>query len=247
MESGLESLVFDLPIDMQAPLGQVGVVHVSWTKDSEPAVTMTMTEGLALPPQIPTEALEQQGLQQGKQFLVSMLNRQIGTLLDQGVATMGGVQDGLVAVNYESPDAQTQGILSHVYLFDEDSMLKRSIVKVNAGAMGEAELTQTFAWKPAGGAQDGLVVDSESVVADFGMMQQNQQATYGYRTLGRILLPVRMSIVPEMPAMMGGGEQTRVLAAENLTVNGSAVPAEELAEPPAPAANEDESTPPGDG
>jgi hypothetical protein len=233
--SGLQGLSFDLPYDMP-PLGSLGVIHVEWAKGAEPIATMTLTEGLELPPQIPAEALEAQAVQQGKQFLGSMLNRPIGSLLEAGVATMGGVRDGLVAVNYAAPDAAAQGIVSQAYLFDEDNMLQRSVAEIEApGPMGEMKvsMTQAFSWKPADGAADKLIVDSQVIDMDFGFMQQKTTASFGYRQLGEILLLVRTSTVSELPAMMGGGEQTQVLEARNLVVNGAAVANPEPA--PAPA------------
>jgi hypothetical protein len=211
--SGLQGLSFDLPYDMP-PLGSLGVIHVEWAKGAEPIATMTLTEGLELPPH----------------------NRPIGSLLEAGVATMGGVRDGLVAVNYAAPDAAAQGIVSQAYLFDEDNMLQRSVAEIEApGPMGEMKvsMTQAFSWKPADGAADKLIVDSQVIDMDFGFMQQKTTASFGYRQLGEILLLVRTSTVSELPAMMGGGEQTQVLEARNLVVNGAAVANPEPA--PAPA------------
>lgn len=235
--AGLEGLAFDIPYDMP-PMGLLGVIHVSWAKGGEPTATVTLTEGLALPPQYPAELIEAQGVQQGKQFLGSMLNRPIASLLDVGVATLGVVRDGMIAVNYVAPDAAAQGIVSQAYLFDEDSTLQRSITEIEApGPMGEMKISmaQAFAWKPADGAADKLIVDSQVIDADFGFMQQKSTATFDYRKLGEILLLVKTTTVSILPPMMGGGEQTQVLEATNLVVNGAAVADAAPAAPTTPA------------
>jgi hypothetical protein len=236
--AGLEGLAFDLPYDMP-PMGPIGVIHVTWAKGGEPTATMTLAEGLELPPQIPAEALEAQGVQQGKQFLGSMLNRPIASLLDAGVATLVGEREGLVAVNYVAPDAAAQGIVSQAYLFDEDSTLQRSVAEIEApgGPMGEMKVSmaQAFTWKPADGAPDKLIVDSQVIDMDFGFMKQKTTATFGYRKLGDILLLVKTTTVSVLPPMMGGGEQTQVLEATNLVVNGAAVADAAPAAPTTPA------------
>jgi hypothetical protein len=162
----------------------------------------------------------------GQQFVGSLLNRTVGSMLDSGVATKGGVRDGLVAVNYAAVDAASQGIVSQSYLFDEENTLQRLVAEMKVpGPMGEMKvsLSQAFTWKPMEGTDGKLISATQVIDTDLGFMKQKGTVTFDYRELAGIVLLVRISKVSELPAMMGGGEQTQVLEVKNLVLNGTAV------------------------
>jgi hypothetical protein len=223
--AGLMSLAFDMDADVPG-LGVVGAVHVTWAAGQDAQTAFTATEGLALPAQVPVQVLEAQAKSSAQQFLGSMLNRSIGSLLDVGVATMGGLQEGLVAVSHHNPTAAAQGVKSQTFYFDGESQLKKSAVVVEQetpmGAM-TINMLQTFVWKPAEGS-DLLVRESETLEMDLGVLgTQTGNVTYTYQQVAGIVLPLQISTLMKLPPMMGG-EQKQVVAAKNLVVNGSPAP-----------------------
>jgi hypothetical protein len=234
LAAGLTSLEFDLPVDIGPPIGQVSTVHMIWAVDGETSTTVNLEEGLELPPMITREALEAHSVQQAEQFLGNMLNRHIGSLLETGVATMAGVQDGLVAVDYIEADAAEQGVQSQTFFFNDDSELQRAAVVIESeGPMGAMTINMTtnFVWRQVSGDDTRLLMDSQEVEIDMGMMTQSSKAALGYVTVGEIMLANSLKTTTSLPAMMGGGEQTQLVRALNLMVNGEPVADTPAAEP----------------
>jgi len=226
--AGLKSLAFDVDVDVPK-LGRLGTVHVTWEAGQDAQTHFTAADNPSLPPGMPPGMLEAQSNATAQQLLGGMLNRTIGSLLDEGVATMAGVQDGLVAVSHYHPAAAAQGVKSQLYFFDDDSRLMKSTTVIEQQGM-TVNITQSYAWKPAAEGSELLVADSQSVEADFGMMKQSSHAAFTYMKVGTIVLPIRIETSSKGPM---SGEQ--VMAAKNLVVNG------EVAAVPAPPA-----TPTGD-
>jgi hypothetical protein len=222
--AGLTSLSFDVDVDMP-PLGRVGSVRVTWAAGQAADASFTAAEGVALPPQLPAEVIAAQATAQAQQFLGNMLNRPIASLLDAGVATMAGVQEGLVAVRHDNPMATSQGVKAQFYLFDEDNRLQKSTTELEQQAMGASmtiNMSQTYAWRPVEGTEL-LVPDKQTVEVDLGMMgKQTGDISYTYAQSGAIVLPVRVATHMMAPPMLGG-EQTQTMLAKNLVVNGEPV------------------------
>ena len=82
---------------------------------------------------------------QADQLLGTMLNRPIASLLDAGVLTMAGVQDGLVAVKHDNPAAAQRGVKSQLYFFDEDGLLKKSTAEIEQQKIAMEELERSSA------------------------------------------------------------------------------------------------------
>jgi hypothetical protein len=217
--AGLRSLAFDLDVEMPK-LGPLGSVHVTWTA-GEPART-DFTAAPTLAAALPKEMAEAQSSAMAQQLLGGMLNRPLASLLDGGVATMGGVQEGLVAVNHHHPVAAAQGVKSQVYLFDEEGLLKKSATVMEQAGQS-ATITQTYSWRPAAEGTDLLVAVGQSVEATIptpmGDMTQTSNASFTYIQVGAIVLPVQIAMSSQGPM---SGDQ--VLKARNLFVNGEAAP-----------------------
>jgi hypothetical protein len=228
--AGLKSLAFDMDIDLPQPMGHVGAVHVTWAAGQPAQTVFTAAEGLNLPPQVPQEMIEAQSNATAQQLLGGMLNRTIASLLDEGVATMAGVQEGLVAVSHYLPAAAAQGVTSQIYLFDEDGKLQKSTTVVKQQGM-TINVVQNYSWKPAGEGTALLVAEAQSVEADFGIMKQSSNASFTYTQVGAIVLPTRIATSSKGPM---SGDQ--IMAARNLVVNGEATPVSPAPAESAPAA-----------
>lgn len=215
--AGLKSLAFDVDVDFPG-LGRVGAVHVTWAAGQEAQTVFTVAENSALPPGLPTGMLEAQSNNLVQQLLGGMLNRPIASLLDAGVATMAGVQEGLVAVSHVHPAFAAQGVTSQIYLFDDDGRLQKSMTEGEQQGM-TVNLVQGYSWKSAAEGTQLLVADEQSGEAKIGPMKQSSTATFGYTQVGAIVLLIRISTSNTGPM---SGEQ--VLAATNLVVNGEAIP-----------------------
>jgi hypothetical protein len=224
--AGLKSLAFDVDIEMPQ-IGHLGVVHVTWAAGEAAKTDFKADEAAPLPPGAPAGMIEAQSNATAQQLLGGMLNRSIASLLDEGVATMAGVQENLVAVSHHHPAAEAQGVKSQIYLFDDDGRLKKSNTEVEQQGM-TINIAQTYSWKPATEGSELLVADAQTVEAKFGPMTQTSQATFSYTQVGAIVLPVRIATSSKGPM---SGEQ--VIAASNLVVNGEAAPVA-----PAPAAGD---------
>ena len=215
--AGLTSLAFDVDVDLPK-LGRLGTVHVTWAAGEEAKTSFTAQENPALPVGMPAGMIEAQANATAQQLLGGMLNRTIGSLLDEGVATMAGVQEDLVAVNHHHPAAAAQGVKSQLYLFDDEGRLMKSKTEMQQQGM-TMNIVQSFSWKPAAEGTDLLVADSQSVEAKFGPMTQSSKAAFTYIQVGAIVLPIRISTSSSGPM---SGEQ--VIAASNLVVNGTPAP-----------------------
>ncbi len=228
--SGLTSLGFDLPIDFPQ-LGNLGTAHVTWNTDGamDIKVDRAADAGSRMPPGLPAEAIDQAGRQAAQQLLQTMLNHPISPMLEAFVATMDGVEDGLVKVSFSSPEAAAQGFQQAFYFDDENRLQKVTMAGKQMGM--SVTQTQRFTWKPSG-VGDSLVLESEASEADLGLMKQKSVVTFTRRTVGEIILTTGIITTVEGPPPMGG---TQALAAKNLVVNGQPVADEGPASVPAPA------------
>jgi len=220
--AGLRTLEFDLPVDVPT-IGNVGQVHVTWTAGGQASLDATMAEGMQLPG-MPAGAAEQMAQQSGAEFLNNMLNRPVSMLLESGVATLIGAEDGLVRVDFDALEAREAGIERQSYYFDEDSVLRRSVTEMK---MMGASITakQDFRWKVVGENSALLVPDTQSIAADMGFMVQKVEVAFTYQVIDGIMLPTSIEKVSEIPPMAGGGTQRQVMAVTNLIVNGKSVSA----------------------
>lgn len=215
--AGLKSLAFD--VDIENPmLGDLGTVHVTWESGKPAETVFTAKPDMTLPAGVTPALIEGQAKSQSQQLLGGMLNRTIGSLLDEGTASMVGVQDGMVGVKHDHPVMASQGVKSQMYFFDDEGQLKKSTTEMEQQGM-TIKMVQTYNWKPATEGTDLLIVDTQAVEMDFGIMKQSGSAAFTYAQVGPIVLPVKVTSSTNGPM---GGEQ--VLAARNLVVNGEPVP-----------------------
>jgi hypothetical protein len=223
--AGLKSLEFDLPVEVPQ-LGRIGQVHVTWIAGGQATIDATMSEDTQVPG-MPPGAVEQMAQATGAEYLNAMLNRPISMLLDNGVATLVGAEDGLVRVDFDAPEARDAGIAGQSYLFDEDGVLRRSVTKMT---MMGAKITakQDYRWKPAG-ESTLLLPDSQSIAADMGFIVQKVDVSFTYQMIDGIVLPASIVKTTDIPAAAGGGTQRQVQAVENLIVNGKSAAAPESA------------------
>jgi hypothetical protein len=228
--AGLKSLAFDVDVD-HPMLGDLGTVHATWESGKEAEMVFTAKPDVSLPPGVSPMQIELQSKAQAQQLLGGMLNRTIASLLDEGVASMAGVQDELVGVKYDHPMMASQGVKSQMFFFDDEGQLKKSTTEIEQQGM-TIKMVQNYKWKPAAEGTELLVADTQAVEMDFGMMKQSSSAVFTYSQAGAIVLPVKIATSSKGPM---GGEQ--VLMARNLVVNGQTVPdmaAPASADPAAP-------------
>lgn len=229
-KAGLASLAFDVDVDLPT-IGKVGTVHVSWAAGTPVTATITANDALELPPQVPAEAVRAGAIENGKQVLVSMLNRPLSSLLETGVATMAAPQDGLVVVNVADAAAAAGGVKAQSYHFDEDNTLRRSVIEMEQqtpmGAL-PVKVTSSYVWRKASETNEALLMDRQETLTDIagGMMRQTSQTQMLYATFGEITIPTRITNVMELPGM---GKHEQVLAVVNLVVNGQPAPTGERA------------------
>src|SRR6187402_137670 len=160
--AGLTSLEFDVPIEMPAPMGTLGTAHVTWAADGTADVNVTRPADMTLPMGLQPAQVDGQGRQMAMQLLGFMLNKPITPMLEGAVATMDGVEDGLVKVAFHNAAAEAQGVESLSLYFDDAGLLQRVKTVANLESpMGKVkvEQSQAFTWKPA---REG----SELVIAD---------------------------------------------------------------------------------
>jgi hypothetical protein len=225
--AGLKSLEFDLPVEVPM-IGNLGSVHVTWAVGGQVTMDVTKAEGVALPPNIPPEAIDQMAQQSAAEVVNTMLNRPISMLLEGGVATLAGAEDGLVKVDFDAPEAREAGVQQQSYYFDDDSVLRRSLTVAEAPGMMGGTMTvtakQDFHWKTAGADNSLLVPDTQVIEADLGIMVQKVKIAFSYATIDGVLVTSGIEKVIELPEMMGG-TQRQMLTVGNLIVNGkTAVP-----------------------
>jgi hypothetical protein len=234
---GLKLMEFDVPVVLPQ-YGELGVEHVQWTAGADPVFTFTRNADMQLPPEIPEEALAPMGAQLGSLLLDSMLNRQLAPLVKDTVATMDGVQDGLVKIALDSAAAAASGVKDLACYFDDDGVLMKSTQVVPGSAVGmpfgSVPITKTYSWKAARTDNEALVPDGSVETLDLGIAGDLvQKTTYMTRDVNGVVLVTGMSIVTEMPG--GTGTMSQSAEARQLTVNGTAVPEAAPAPPEAPA------------
>jgi hypothetical protein len=211
--AGLRSLEFDLPVEMPG-VGLLGQVHVTWVGGGQ--TTMTVTPAEPLPANVPAEYVEPMAQQAGTEVINTMLNRPISMLLQNGVATAAGVEDGLVKFDFDAPDARAAGVEKQSYLFDDDGILRRSVTLAKMSGMS-VTATQHYNWKPVSADSPLLLAESQSVEADMGIMVQKIKIDFAYTTIDGVIVASQIQQTSEMPM---GGTQRQVLAVTNLVVNG---------------------------
>jgi len=218
--AGLTSLEFDVPIEMPAPVGTLGTAHVTWSADAGANVNVTRPPDLTLPMGLQPELVDGQGRQMAMQLLGFMLNKPITPMLDGAIATMDGVEDGLVKVDFHNAAAEAQGVESMALYFNDAGLLQRVKTVANVESqMGKVkvEQSQSFAWKPAREGSDLVIADVQKTSADMGMVKLSAETSFGYTTVAGIILPTTASTVSDVPMR---GKVTQAITATNLKVNG---------------------------
>ncbi len=214
--AGLSSLEFDVPIN-HPQAGMLGTAHVSWSSAGQPSVT---TSAIAGAPPLPKEQLDMFGMQFGYQTLGAMLNKPITPLLEGAVATMNGVEEGLVKVSIAHPQAEAAGVKEQSLMFDEDGLLKvmRRVSEVQ-GPLGMMTISekQIFSWKAVAADNVLVVPASQKTESTMG----SGETTFGYSTIAGIVLPTTLATVAQVPGM---GEVNQSISAINLVVNGQVAP-----------------------
>lgn len=225
--SGLRAVEFDVPIELPN-VGVVGSAHVSWSTEAGESVTIDRSGAKELPPGFPAGMAEGFGRQMALQVLSTMLNKPITPMLAGAVATMDGVEDGLVKVSFHNAEAQKSGLKEQALFFDDTGLLQRLRTSgEQQGPMGKVNIkqTETFSWRPVKEGSTLVVAASQKSHAEMGMMPIDGSTTFSYSTIGEIVLATQLAITQSSP--MGPSSQT--IKALNLKVNGEAVP-----EAPAP-------------
>ncbi|MGQ0552334.1 MAG: hypothetical protein ACT4PU_03860 [Planctomycetota bacterium] len=229
--AGLREIGLELPLDVPG-IGPIGLVAIQWAATTGPTVKVRLDSQLSLPPGVPKEMLEMQGQELGRQFLIHLLNRPIGSLLESGVAKMGTPEDALIPILIEDPQAVAQGLKSQTHYFDEDGQLLKSRFARQTQGASVTEL-QAWTWSPVSAENPQLLLRSQSAALDMGMFKTTTTTTFEYRDVAGIQLLTGMNQRLELPAMMGG-TQSMLLSAKSLVVNGQPVEATPTV-PPTPA------------
>jgi hypothetical protein len=216
--AGLSSMEFDVAID-HPTAGPLGNAHVTWTATGGVDVQVTPAEGAKLP-----ESMVQGiGQQFGVQLLGAMLNKPITPMLEGSVASMGGVEDGLVKVAFHNAAAMAQGLKEQSLFFDDAGLLQR--MKVVQEVQGtKLSINQSFQWRPVAEGKDVYVASSQhsetTAETPMGPMKIPGDTSFTYVTVGEIVLPTSIATSQEVPVQ---GKVTQTLAATHLKVNGQAV------------------------
>ncbi|MBM3984287.1 MAG: hypothetical protein FJ296_01130 [Planctomycetes bacterium] len=230
--AGLSSLEFDVAVEIPN-VGVLGTAHVSWSTTGPAAVSVARDAAVVAPPGLPEGMADDVGRQIGLQLLGAMLNKPITPMLENSVAYMDGVEDGLVKVRLHTIGMSEQGIEEQAIYFNDDGVLQRLSVKARVdspmGGKMDVSQSQTFTWRPASEGAVLLVADAQASVVDMGFMKSTGSTSFRYTDVGGILLLTSMTMTQPMPMMPEPVVQT--LAATNLKVNGAAAGAP--AAPPA--------------
>jgi len=222
--AGLSAIEFDVPIEMPQ-VGVIGNAHVSWAAGGTQSVTLDRTGGKELPPGVPVDVVENYGKQMGVQMLGTMLNKLISPLLEDSVATMDGVEDGLVKVSIHNPKALEAGVQEQSLFFDDGGVLQRMrTVQDQESGMGKVTIKQVenFTWKPVKDGSTLLICPNQKGKAEMGMMAIDVDTQVSFETIGEIVLATQISTTQNVPMR---GPINQVLKATNLKVNGQAAAA----------------------
>jgi hypothetical protein len=219
--AGLSAMEFDVPVEMPQ-VGVIGNEHVSWTAGGTETITLDRTGGKDLPPGLPVEMIENYGKQIGMQMLGTMLNKLITPMLEDSVATMDGVEDGLVKVSFHNAQATAAGLQEQSLFFDDSGVLQRMrTVRDQESGMGKVTIkqVQNFTWKPVKDGSTLLICPSQKGKAEMGMMGIDIDMQISFETVGEIVLATQISTTQNVPMR---GPINQVLKATNLKVNGQA-------------------------
>jgi hypothetical protein len=221
--AGLKAVEFDLPIELPN-FGVVGSAHVAWSSATGENVTVDRSGGKELPPGMPPGMAEGFGRQMALQVLSAMLNKPITPMLEGSVATMDGVEDGMVKVRIHNAEAEKSGLLEQSLFFDDAGLLQRMrTVGEQQGPMGKVSIKQVenFNWRPVKEGSELVIAASQKSHAEMGSMPIDGTTTISYATVGEIVLATQLAITQSSP--MGPSSQT--IKTQNLKVNGEAVDA----------------------
>jgi hypothetical protein len=216
--AGLSSIEFDVAID-HPQYGSLGSAHVTWSTSGTANVVVTPAQDARLPAQL----VELVGQQIGTQLLGAMLNKPITPLLKDSVASMGGVDAGLVKVSFHNEAAMAQGLKEQSLFFDDEGMLQRMhVVQDMQGT--KVSTDQSFQWRPVAEGKELYVAASQhsetTAETPMGPMKIPGDTSFTYVTVGEIVLPTSIATSQEVPVQ---GKVTQTLAATNLKVNGQPV------------------------
>jgi hypothetical protein len=230
--AGLSSLEFDVAVEIPR-VGMLGTAHVAWSTTSPAAVTVARNAAVPVPPGFPESMPDDAGRQIGMQLLGAMLNKPITPMLENSVAYMDGVEEGLVKVRLHTTGMSEQGVEEQAMYFDDDGVLQRLNVKAKVdspmGGKMDVSQSQTFTWRPASEGAELLLADAQASIVDMGFMKSTGSTSFRYTDVGGILLLTTMTMTQSMPMLPEPMVQT--LTATNLKVNGAAAGAP--APPPA--------------
>jgi len=216
--AGLSSVEFDVAVTHPA-FGTLGNAHVNWTSTGGMVVNVTPAESS----QFPAETIQGVGQQMGSQFLGYMLNKPISPMLEGSVASMAGVEGGLVKVKFTNPEAMAQGLKEQALFFDDEGMLKRMAMATEMQGQS-ITMVQFFEWKPVAEGRDVYIADSQrtetTMDTPMGPMKVPGSVAFTYVTVGDLVVATSVSTTQDVPMQ---GKMTQTLAATNLKVNGQPV------------------------
>ena len=216
--AGLKAVEFDVAIELPG-IGVVGSAHVAWSTDAGESVSIDRTGAKELPPGLPPEMAEDYGRKMALQVLATMLNKPISPMLEGAVATMDGVEDGLVKVSFHNAEAEKSGLKEHALFFDDAGMLQR-LRTVGQQQGINIKQTETFSWRPVKEGSLLVVAASQKSHAEMGIMAIDGSTTFSYATVGEIVLATQLAITQSSPR----GPSSQTIKALNLKVNGEGVP-----------------------
>jgi hypothetical protein len=220
--AGLSAIEFDVPVEMPQ-VGVIGNEHVSWTAGGAQTLTLDRTGGKELPQGVPVDVIENYGQQMGMQMLGTMLNKLITPMLEDSVATMDGVEDGLVKVSFHNPKAEAAGVQEQSLFFDDSGVLQRlrTVRETDNGMGGKVLIKQVenFTWRPVKDGSTLLICPSQKGKAEMGVMPIDFDTQISFETIGEIVLATQISTTQNVPMR---GPIKQALKATNLKVNGQA-------------------------
>ncbi len=221
---GLESVSFTLPIK-DANIGHMADAQVAWSKGTEPKIDVDVLD-IEMPPMLAqmgmTEeqfkaSLPEQATTAAKDFLDRMLAEAIREIVEGGVGSMAGAEEGMVLVRLLRDPTPSDPIREHLFHVNEDSILTKDVVTIDS-PMGEQQIEMGLEWAPARGG-DKLLCTKQSLTVDFpGMGKMNlSNVSFGYRDVDG--MQILEEITTEVNNPMAG-KQTIVQRAGNMVVNG---------------------------
>lgn len=215
---GLESLSFDLGVP--GPTGAtIATLHCSWSKDG--GIEVSKELDLSSIPEAQRPLVEQQTAaldQQGHEYMTLQLNNVLANNLKDKVATLRGVEGGLIAVQWEPKPGSQLPPIEETYFFDDDYRWVRTEGSISMQGQS-LETTETLTWSPIAGTDEVAQTKmSNEMEFPFGTLTQTldleRADMHGFHLVES--LKITMSMPP--------GQPPQTMTFDNIVVNGKPYP-----------------------